>query len=81
MDLVPNLPLYLSAIALVVSVLLGLYFYKKIKVIHLDLVKMREFKNQLNSCHEKIVELEQKNAVPPKAPKDEDDDVEELVAH
>lgn len=72
MDLVPqNLSLYMAGLAILLTVLTALYFYQKVKVVQFDIIKLREYKTQITSCHDKIVSLTERvhelESVPPLA--------------
>jgi len=60
MDLLPNFPLYLAALALLVAVLVGMYFYKKVKCIDIEISRLREFKSSITILNEKIDLVQEK---------------------
>jgi len=49
-----NLPLYISALALLIAVLIALFFYKQFRQIKQEIQKLSGFKNQINALDDKI---------------------------
>ena len=53
-ETVSNLPLYISALALLIAVLTALFFYKQFRQIKQEIQKLSGFKNQINALDDKI---------------------------
>ena len=51
---VSNLPLYISALALLIVVLIALFFYKQFRQIKQEIQKLSGLKNQMNALDDKI---------------------------
>lgn len=62
MDLMPNLPLYLATLALLVTGLVAMYFFKRFKKIESDISHMRELKNQIVALDTRVATLTQKTS-------------------
>ena len=51
---ISNLPLYISALALLIAVLIALFFYKQFRQVKQEIQKLSGLKNQINTLDDKI---------------------------